>query len=354
MRKAPRYCHGFVDRHGKPRWYFRRPGFKRVALPGLPWSPDFMAVYAAAMRCEAAPKLEIGASRTKPGTVSALVVAYYNNVAFKTLAEGTQKMRRAILERFRTEHGDKRVALLGKGHVAKILGSKSPAAARNWRKTLRGLMQFAVSIEWRTDDPTANIELPRLKSDGIHAWTEAEIQQFEKTHKVGTRPRLALALLLYTAQRRSDVVRMGRQNIKNRTILVRQAKTGRSLEIPVHPDLSAVIEATPAPHLTFLTTSGGKAFSPAGFGNLFREWCNEAKLPSHCSAHGLRKAACRRLAEAGCSEKQIAAISGHESLSEVQRYTKAADQARLARDAMRAMLETFPTKKTRTKIGKPQ
>jgi integrase len=67
---------------------------------------------------------------------------------------------------------------------------------------------------------------------------------------------------------------------------------------------------------------------------MFRRWCDEAKLPAACSVHGLRKAACRRLAEAGCSASEIAAISGHSTLSEVGRYTKAADQARLARNAM--------------------
>jgi len=38
---APKFVQGFVDRHGKPRFYFRRPGFKSVPLPGLPWSPQF-------------------------------------------------------------------------------------------------------------------------------------------------------------------------------------------------------------------------------------------------------------------------------------------------------------------------
>jgi integrase len=61
--------------------------------------------------------------------------------------------------------------------------------------------------------------------------------------------------------------------------------------------------------------------------------CNKARLP-HCSAHGLRKAACRRLAEAGCSANEIASISGHASLREVERYTKQADQARMAVNAM--------------------
>src|SRR5262249_17915035 len=97
--------------------------------------------------------------------------------------------------------------------------------------------------------------------------------------------------------------------------------------------------ATPSEHLTFLVTATGKPYSPNHFSETFREWCDTAGLPKRCSAHGLRKAACRRLAEAGCSEKQIAAISGHASLDEVARYTKAEDKARLARDAMAQMVK---------------
>ena len=86
-------------------------------------------------------------------------------------------------------------------------------------------------------------------------------------------------------------------------------------------------------HLTFLTTQFGQPFTAAGFGNWFRERCDGAGL-RHCSAHGLRKAAARRLAEAGCTAHEIAAITGHASLREITRYTKAVDQKKLAAAAM--------------------
>jgi integrase len=104
-------------------------------------------------------------------------------------------------------------------------------------------------------------------------------------------------------------------------------------EIPVHAVLAQIIAETSAGNLTFLTTQFGKPFTAPGFGNWFREECNVAGLP-RCSAHGLRKAAARRLAEAGCTEHEIASITGHASLREIVRYTKAADQKRLARSAI--------------------
>ena len=183
-------------------------------------------------------------------------------------------------------------------------------------------------------DPTQGVKLPKLKTDGVHTWSENEIAVFESAHPIGTKARLAFALLLYTAQRRSDVIRMGRQHVRDGVLQVRQVKTGASLNIPVHADLQLILDVTPSDHLTFLTTRFGKPYDGNDFSYQFRKWCNRAGLPQECSAHGLRKAACRRLAEAGCSANEIAAISGHATLSEVQRYTKAADQTRMARNAM--------------------
>jgi len=160
-----------------------------------------------------------------------------------------------------------------------------------------------------------------------HASATASLKlTFHLDHPVG-------ADHLYTGQRRGDVILLGRQHIRDGIVHVRQQKTGIELAIPIHATLATIIAEAPADHLTLLTTQTGKPFSAAGFGNWFRDCCNGAGL-SHCSAHGLRKAAARRLAEAGCTMHEIAAITGHASLSEVQRYTKAADQKRLALSAM--------------------
>jgi integrase len=337
------YVHEYRDRHGKLRRYFRRPGFKRIALPGTPGSDEFMAAYQLALAGQPA-RIEIGAGRTKPGTVNAAIVGYYSSVAFRSLAASTQKLQRSILERFRAEHGDKRIALLPRDFIVRTLGRRSPSVARNWLKTLRALLQFAIMEGFRADDPTQGVKPPRIKSDGFHTWTEDEIAQYEARHPISTKARLAFALLLYTAQRRGDVIRMGRQHVRNGMIAVRQQKTGAMLQIPIHTKLLEALGASSDKHLTFLTTEFGKPFSFAGFGNWFRERCNEANLPKRCSAHGLRKAACRRLAEAGCTAHQIRAISGHASLREVERYTTAADQAELARQA-------FEREQRRTDVG---
>ena len=336
-----RYVQEFRDRHGRVRRYFRRPGYKRIPLPGAPGSAEFLEAYQAALDGDAI-RREVGSGRSPTGSIARAVAAYYQHNSFAVLAPSTRNMRRAVLERLRGEHGEKRVATLQRAHIEKMLGSMKSFAARNWLKTLRGLMQFAVAMNLRKDDPTVGVKLPKAKAGTIHTWSEAQIAQFEKKFPIGSRQRLAMALLLYTAQRRSDVVRLGPQHVRNGGLAFRQQKTGSLLEIPIHPSLQTVLDASTSGHLTFLVTASGKPFTAAGFGNIFRDWCNEAGLPAECSSHGLRKAACRRLAEAGCTEHQIAAISGHQSLAEVRRYTRAARQAIMARDAIATVAAAFP------------
>jgi integrase len=338
--KMPKHTQAFVDRHGKARFYFRRTGTKLVPLPGLPWSPEFMAAYEAAMAGQGP---VVGLRMPKPGSFAALAASYFASPNFLTMKPSTKNVYRNAIDRLcqskdkdGNESGTKSATTLRREHIVKMMAARAnkPESANLLRKVLRAMMQHAVEIGLRAEDPTRDVKAIRVKSDGFHSWTDAEIARFEALHAIGSRPRLALALLLYTGQRRSDVVTMGNQHVdRNGAIHLRQKKTGAVLAIPMHSALVEIIDATPSNHLTFLTTQFGKPFTAAGFGNWFREQCNEAML-RHCSAHGLRKAAARRLAEAGCTAHEIASITGHASLREIDRYTKAANQVRLAVSAM--------------------
>jgi len=210
----------------------------------------------------------------------------------------------------------------------------TPTTARNWFKAIRALTDHCIKVGMLKDDPTLGLKPRPIKGDGFHTWTEDEIAAFEAHHPIGSRERLALALGLYSGQRRGDVIRMGRQHVRGGALYVTQAKTGKALAIPVHPELAAVLDHAPGNQLTFLTTARGAAFDGKGFTMWFAKACAKAGLGPQCTFHGLRKAACRRLAEAGCSVNEIAAISGHKSLREIARYTAAVDQARMARNAM--------------------
>lgn len=168
----------------------------------------------------------------------------------------------------------------------------------------------------------------------IHTWTDDEIAQFEAQWPVGSKQRLGFDLLLHTAQRSGDVRQMTIHQIAGDRVIVRQEKTGQPIDIPQHPCLQKSLAASKLGHLVLLTTSNGKPYSEKGFGNWIKKAAVSAGLP-HCSAHGLRKAAARRLAEAGCSVHEIMAITGHQSLKEVERYTREANRRGLADGAMK-------------------
>lgn len=354
----PRNCCWNSDRHGKRRVRFRKAGFTTY-LTGTPWSENFMRQYAAALDGVKAQASNIGENRTVEGTVDALVAAYLNcsnasTSPFRTAAPETQRTRRNILENFRKEHGmlplyktigNERVMLLKREHMQRIVNKKAatPFAQRNFLNTLRAMFQWAAKEGRVPDDPTLGVTREKVKTSGYPTWSEAHIERFENTHPIGSRARLAFALLLYTGQRRSDVVKLGPHHIHNDVLTIDQGKTEGGeeahLEIPVHPKLRTIIDAMPTVGVkSFLVTHFGKPYTAPGFGNWFRKVCDVAGCPD-VSAHGLRKATARRLAEIGCSANQIAAITGHASLSEVQRYTRAADRKRMAREAMGKLTE---------------
>jgi len=342
------YVQEFVGRNGDVFRYFRRHGCKRLRLPGAPGSAEFMAAYEAALD---APRPLIGEKRSKSGTVGATITAYYlSTLYFGSLSAGTQQMRRAILERFRAEHGDKPIASMPPQFISLTLNKLKPHAARNWFKAIRHVMAFAVSVGICKTDPTQGVKLPKAKSKEHRPWTPEEVAAYESAHPIGTKARLAFALGYYTAQRRSDVVRMGRQHIRDGYINVRQDKTDAVLDIPLHPLLQQIIDATPSEHLTLLTTKAGRPYAPNDFSEQFRAWCAAAKLPADCHFHGLRYSAAKTLAEAGCTPHQIAAITGHATLAMVQKYSKAVEQRRAASEAMAKLIENEKTENRRDNL----
>ena len=328
------FIKSYLDRHGKPRHYFRKKGCKSVMLPGLPGSEEFNRAYEQALA--GAPRIEIAASRTRAGSINAMIVGYLGSAAFAGLAPDTQPTYRRILEGIRREHGDMSVATLQRRHVVQMLDAKkdTPGASRSFLKCVRLIIQYAINIGIRQDDPTAGLRVKQPKTGGHPTWSEENIAAFRAAYPIGTKPRLAMELLLGTALRCADVVKLGRGHIRNGTLTMPVTqKTKVPLVIPVSAEMAEAINAAaPSEHVTFLINERGRSFGPKKFGEWFSEQCRRAGL-NGVSAHGLRKGASRRLAEAGCTAPEIAAITGHKSLAEVQRYIAEADRARLARNA---------------------
>ena len=339
-RALPKYCSWNTDRHGRKRVRFPK-GFYSTYLAGIPYAEDFMRCYHAALDGNARHLDALKEDGVEPGTIDAVIVNFYRSTDFQKLKHTTQRVRKNVLEKFREAHGKKRVSLLTAAHLKAIIGDMAdrPEAANNLLKVLRILLRHAIDMGLIHDNPARNVRKFVVNSEGYHSWTEGEVAAFEARHLPGSKAHLALSLMLYTGQRRSDIVRMGWQHINGDTLAVVQDKTNGFLRIPFHPKLAASIGKLPRLNMTFLLTEAGAPFSAAGFGNWFRDRCNEAGL-QHCSAHGLRKACATRLANAGCTTEQIESITGHKTLSEVARYTKAADQERNAKQALANLLKT--------------
>ena len=180
--------------------------------------------------------------------------------------------------------------------------AKKPGAALSILKMLRVLIRHSIEIGWLKHDPSSGIKRP--KTNEVRSWTDAEIAAFENHWPIGTKQRLGFALMLYTGQRRSDVHRMTWADVNDGTIRVAQQKTGRKLRIRLHRDLITVLTAAERNHATIINTEFGRPFTVDGFSQWIRDAITAAGLPLDCQPHGLRKAAGRRLAEAGCTAQR--------------------------------------------------
>jgi integrase len=198
--------------------------------PGPIGSPEFLAAYkAASAGVIAKPKMD-HVRTIVPSSVRALCTDYYKSAMFRELDARTQNVRRGILERFcqHKNDGDKPFALLLPRHIRARRDEimKHPEAANGIVKALRQLYKFAVRYDLHDRNPAAEVEYLRSKPDDFHSWTVSEIEQFEETHLVGSIARLALALALYTGQRRSDLVLFGKQHVRNGWLIFTQHRTG--------------------------------------------------------------------------------------------------------------------------------
>lgn len=346
----PEWVARYQDRHGKWRYRFRRAGFPSGHFKHEPGTVEFAAEYAAFKA--ASTTAIVGKERYAPGTIGVLVGRYCAVPSRLGPTAVTQAKVRSILYKFRDDYGHYPVAGIGFEHVDAIIEKRREKmlvgkrmeggveAARKLRKELVRLFAFAKKAGMRLDNPVQDSDkVKRSVSEGPHgrySWSEEDIAKYRARHPLGSRARLAMELLLWTGQRRSDGVWLGPNDIVNGRVEMSQQKTGKALGLLVPPQMTTAIDAMPpmAPgQTTYLVTAFGKPYSKAGFGNAFREWCDEAGLPQ-CTAHGLRKAMMRRMSENKTSQQGIKAVSGHSGDQEVALYVAAANQRAMADDAI--------------------
>lgn len=322
-----KHVNEFADSKGRIRRYVRIKGRKAVKLPGLPGSPQFMKAYQEAISAPAGPPRP----HTK-GTIGDLVQRFYSSAEFDNLKGRSPKTYRLVLDKFAKTDGHRTVAGLTRPIARKIIeeiGATGKRAMANLTKSvLHTLFEFAISTDLRPDNPFDRIRAYRLGK--IHTWTDAELEAYRRRWMLGTRERLDFAVLLYSGQRVSDAVKLKRSDVFSFS----QQKTGKEMSIPAHPALVRAVQAGPSNGLTIIGDEAGRPIIGETLGKRIKRAAAEAGLPRRCTAHGLRKAMQRLLAEHEATTKQMQAISGHTTLRESERYSEAANQARLAATAI--------------------
>jgi integrase len=340
--KRPKYVHEYKDRHGRTRIYYNRPGTKKVALRGPVGSKEFWIDYHATEQGTQAPKA-IGADKILPGSLSDLVARYYRDPLYLSLAPPTQVVVRRQLDAFCRENDRGRLPIKAfqRKHMKTVLSKMADrqGAANNLLKRLKVLTRFAVEIGMLQIDPLLGMRGFKYEAKSFHTWTTQDVDKFTARHPPGTKAYLAMTLMLCTGQRLSDAAVMGWKSVDGERIAAKQQKTKAFISIPLHDDLRAEIEPLDRDAPAFLMTEKGRPFTAKGLGNWMRDRCDEAGLPE-CSSHGLRSAMASRLAEAGCSAKEVASVTGHTTLAQVALYTKAAEQKVLSDNAMKALNKT--------------
>lgn len=325
-----------TDRHGNVRIYVRKNGTK-IRIREQPGTQEFMDAYKAALAgAKPKPKTNITS-----GSFRALLIEYYKSPAYLgELGKRTQYVRKGLLDGIAETEGAKPYRLMLARHVERIRDQKKdvPESANGRVKALRHFGEWAKKEKNHTHNPAKGVAYIKTGSDGHHTWTEQEVRQYEERWAVGTKERLAMAVLLFTGVRRSDAVRLGPQMEQGETLHFtetkgRKGKEPKRRELPILPELRAVLDKSPSGHLAYLVTAFGKPFTTNGFGNWFRRKCDAAGLP-HCSAHGLRKAGATIAADNGATEYQLMAIYGWESPKQAALYTRKANRKKLAKDAM--------------------
>ena len=323
-----------VTKPGGRRYLYRRVNGQLVPLPDLPENhPDFLRAYAEAGSVAPRPK-----TRGRPGSIAALCAAYLASPDHMRLKDSTRAVWRRTIDRIAEERGLGLVRDLRPDHLRKDIRRLSPGAASNRLKAWRSLLRFAVEEGMIPADPSAGIRAPKGKVVPHRQWTADEIAGFRKHWPVGTAERLAFEVIYWTGARCSDAARLGAQMIDRAGWLqFVQQKTGGPVALPVTCDLpdwagaltedrAQLLACLPDNRMQWIVTRTGKPRSVKGLSQWISRIASEAGLPDDCTAHGLRKARAARLAEIGASAHQVGAWTGHESLSEVSHYTRAADK----------------------------
>lgn len=341
-------------RHGKHRYLFhRKPDGRRTTIKGSPGEPAFEARYSfLAGGGDQAVELENASAERqrnngRPQIVAELVryhSLHMDNLAMRgELSKYTTNHYQRFTRRFRDEFGQVPIHTIETHHLEQVLERWS-ATSNTWNNALRSLKHlfgYAKATWGIKPDPTAELAKKQIETDGHAPWGIEHLKKYLAYHKLGSKPYLAMMLLIHTAPRRADLVKLGPLHVINlegeEFIRFKPQKTARKsgvvVTLPLHADLKEAIEATTTGAETFLVTEFGKPYSADGFSNHMLNWRRAAGITDSVSAHGMRKTVGINMAENEATEYELMATLGHTNPKATEVYTRAANRRRLSTQA---------------------
>jgi integrase len=340
-RPRPPHLHRQVTRHGKTVWYVRVAKGARIRIRAEFGSTEFYAEYQSAL--SGSPLTSTKNKDQPQGTLAWLFDRYReNSLHWGGLKLATRRQHENIFRRVLESPGSKpfaKIDALAINAGIERRAKTSASQARHFLIAMRGLFRWALKAGHVKVDPTAGIETPQLKTgDGFIAWTEADVEAYHRVWTIGTRQRVWLDVLLYTGLRIGDAFRFGKQHVGQ----MKTEKTGQEVYPEIADDLAKTLAAGPIGDLTFIVSGNGRPFtSKKAFGNAFSEACRAAGVAG--SAHGVRKLAATREANAGASEATLEAIFGWRGGHMASLYTRTANRKRLAKGTMNNDRTSIPS-----------
>lgn len=329
-RPRPQYLQRELTRHGKVVWYVRIDDGKRTRIRAEYGTPEFQAEYQDAIN-GTTPDIK----KPKTNTFAWLVARYRESMQWNDLSAATRRQRENILKHVLERAGKDDIADFDKDRI--IAGrdrrKETPAQARHFVDTMRGVFRFAVDAGHATTDPTQGVIAKKPKTKGFPVWTDEDIEAFEKRWPRGTRERVMFDVFLYTGLRRGDAAKLGKQHVRDGRITIDTEKTGTRVTIPLLPELAETLKAGPVGDLAFIATTKGASFKKESLGTVFKQACKAAGIKTK-SAHGLRKAAATHAANNGATVAQLEAIFGWEGGQMASLYTRSANRKALADASM--------------------
>lgn len=331
-RRYPKYVSSFLDTRGIERLRFRKTGSKthyfKAAFGTGAWEAEYRACLEELPLTDPAPSWPAN-------SVGQLIDLYFQSVPFANLKFVTRKKYERVLGRFSEQYGLRNARTLRAIHVDAILARMidRPAAAADLRKKLAILWKWAKKHRLVAENVIADTDAIKQRKGGFYTWTASDIEQFCDYWPIGSKARLMFLLALWTAGRRSDLHRLGWENVSDGWLTFSQQKVDEQVSIPIAGDLAEALAQVPHEQSAFVVNEYGKPYTAESFSNLFRRYRKEAGL-TQGSLHGLRKAMATRLAESDATDAQGMAVLGHTEAKTFAGYRAKANRKKLAKQAI--------------------